>query len=97
MRWTPKRKAEIIEAILNGRLIPVDAIKQYGLSEEELAAWLRDYLDHGREGLRVTKLQRYRQRGSHLISEAIGSAPQPGKLAGSAVIIGSRKGIRRPK
>jgi len=60
MRWTPKRKAEVTEAIQNGRLTPAEAIERHGLSEEELAAWMRDFLAHGRAGLSITKLQQYR-------------------------------------
>ncbi|MBV8121462.1 MAG: DUF1153 domain-containing protein [Alphaproteobacteria bacterium] len=69
MRWTPKRKEEITEAIQSGRLTAAEAIERHGLSEEELAAWMRDFLAHGRAGLRVTKLQRYRPRPSRFISD----------------------------
>jgi transposase-like protein len=66
MRWTTMRKAEIIEAIQSGSLTPTEAMCQHGLSEEELAAWMRDYLSHGRAGLRVTKLQQYHPRRPRL-------------------------------
>jgi hypothetical protein len=66
MRWTPLRKAEILDAIQNGHLTPVEAMDRLGLSEEELAAWIRDYLAHGTAGLRVTKLQQYHPRRSGL-------------------------------
>ena len=66
MRWTPKRKAEIVEAIQNGRLTLAKAMDRHGLSEEELAAWMRDYLTHGLDGLRVTRLQQYHPRRSRL-------------------------------
>ena len=73
MRWTTLRKAEIIEAIQNGHLTPAQAMGQYGLSEEELAAWTRDYLAHGSAGLRATKLQQYHPSRSRLTaSEANG-------------------------
>ncbi len=62
MRWTPKRKAEIVVAINEGLITNAEANRYYGLSDEELAAWMRDYDAHGRAGLRVTKLQRYRHR-----------------------------------
>ena len=64
MRWTTLRKVEIIEALQNGHLTPAQAMGQRGLSEEELAAWTRDYLAHGGAGLRATKLQQYHPRRS---------------------------------
>jgi hypothetical protein len=57
VRWTSKRKEEIIVAIKGGLITAVEAQRQHGLSDEELAAWIRDYLAYGRGGLRVTKLQ----------------------------------------
>jgi transposase-like protein len=72
MRWTMKRKAEIIEAIQNGRMTAAEATERHGLSEEELAAWMRNYLAHGKDGLRVTKLQQYQSRRSRTISQANG-------------------------
>jgi hypothetical protein len=62
MRWTSKRKEAIVVAIKKGLIETAEAQRQYGLSDEELAAWMRDYTANGRPGLRVTKLQHY-QRG----------------------------------
>ncbi len=87
MRWTSNRKAEIVEAILIGQLSPADAIKQYELSKEELAAWMRDYLDHGLEGLRVTKSQRLRRRGSGLISVANACGPRSAHPRAGAISV----------
>jgi transposase-like protein len=84
MRWTPKRKAEIAEAIRNGHLTPAEAKKRHGLSDEELAAWMRDYRAHGRAGLRVTQFQRYHPRRSKLISKANGHQPQEPPISGIA-------------
>ena len=82
MRWTPKRKAEIIEEIQNGRLTAEEAKERHGLSDEELAAWMRDYLAHGRAGLRVTQFQRYRPRRSRPIPEANGHRLDEPPIAG---------------
>lgn len=62
MRWTPKRKEEVVAAIAQGQMTTAEARAQHGLSEEELAAWQRDYAAHGKAGLRTTWLQRYRGR-----------------------------------
>jgi hypothetical protein len=54
MRWTAKLKAEIVESVRAGALLPPD------VSPEEFAEW-RDSLDaHGLEALKSTKLQRFR-------------------------------------
>jgi hypothetical protein len=62
MRWTPKRKAEIINALKAGTLTPAGAQLQFDLSDEELKAWLRNYDAYGPKGLRTTRFQMYAQR-----------------------------------
>jgi len=57
MRWTVRRKEEIIVAISDGEISTAEAKRQYDLSGEELPSWMRDYATHGRPGLRVTKLR----------------------------------------
>jgi Protein of unknown function (DUF1153) len=42
-RWTPLRRDAVIEDIDAGAISVAAAIKRYGLSDEELAAWRRDY------------------------------------------------------
>ena len=41
MRWTARRKEEIIVSLEAGLITIADAQKRYGLSDEELAAWRR--------------------------------------------------------
>lgn len=60
--WTPHRKAQIVEQIRDGRLAEETALRLYGLSPEELAAWRRDYEAHGEPGLRTMLLQKYNNR-----------------------------------
>jgi hypothetical protein len=60
MRWTMRRKANVIEAIEEGRIDEATALRQYELSREELAEWRRYYDPHGVTGLRATWTQRYR-------------------------------------
>jgi transposase-like protein len=52
MRWTARRKAAVIIAIRNGEISLDEAKSQYGLSDEELAPWMRDYDTHGERRLR---------------------------------------------
>ena len=58
MRWTAKRKAQIVVAVRAGRVTAEDMERQHGISAEELAAWVRDYDAHGLAGLLTTKLHR---------------------------------------
>ena len=59
-RWVPRRKAEIVDAVRNGKMNIEDACRYYRLSTEEFAAWERAIEAHGVAGLRVTRLQVYR-------------------------------------
>ena len=60
-RWTARRKAEVAAAV-NGALLTADeACERYGLSLEELGSWQRAEERAGMPGLRVTKLQHYRE------------------------------------
>lgn len=81
MRWTPKRKAAIVAAIENGDLSVAEAKRQNSMSDEEIAAWRRDYAAHGAPGLRVTKLQTYGKR-SVVVSLSIKQTKKPGSEAG---------------
>lgn len=60
-RWVAQRKAVVVLAVQAG-LIGRDAvIERYALSDEELSLWESAVTKHGLAGLRVTKLQDYRQ------------------------------------
>ena len=59
-RWVARRKAEIVDAVRNGKMNIEDACRYYRLSAEEFAAWERAIEAHGVAGLRVTRLQVYR-------------------------------------
>jgi transposase-like protein len=54
-RWSPKRKATIVQAVRSGALSIKEACRRYSLSEAELADWLNRYAVEGRRGLSVTK------------------------------------------
>lgn len=60
-RWIARRKAVVVRAVLYGLLPQDEALRRYGLSEEEFSLWCKAIADHGEPGLRVTKLKRYRQ------------------------------------
>jgi hypothetical protein len=64
-RWVVRRKAVVVAAVRNGALSLEDACRRYHLSVEEFLAWQRDLDAHGVPGLRVTRLQIYRDTEPH--------------------------------
>lgn len=61
-RWTPYRKAEVVAAVRGGLLSFEEACDRYSLTMDELIGWQRAVNRSGIPGLRVTKLQEYRDR-----------------------------------
>ena len=59
-RWVARRKAVIVNAVRDGALSLEEALRRYQLSIEEFYAWQRAIDAHGVAGLRVTRLQIYR-------------------------------------
>ncbi|WP_417239208.1 MULTISPECIES: DUF1153 domain-containing protein [Celeribacter] len=60
-RWVASRKALVVKGVVYG-LIPLsDALKTYGLSEEEFNSWKNAISEHGEAALKATALQKYRQ------------------------------------
>ncbi len=59
-RWVVRRKAEVVAAV-NGGLLSIDEVCQrYSLTLEEFASWQRAVDRSGMQGLRVTRIQHYR-------------------------------------
>ena len=59
-RWTPRRKAAVIEAVRGG-WVPIEEIcRLYNISIGEFLAWERDINRNGVPGLRSTRYQIYR-------------------------------------
>ncbi len=59
-RWVVRRKAVVVHAVRNGSISLEEACRRYRLSVEEFLAWQRAIERHGIPGLRVTRLQIYR-------------------------------------
>jgi len=59
-RWVVRRKAIVVAAVRNGSLSLQEACRRYHLSVEEFLAWQRAIDAYGVPGLRVTRLQIYR-------------------------------------
>ncbi len=60
-RWVIRRKAEVVAAVRGGLLSLEDACARYTLSVEEFLSWQRAIDRNGLPGLRVTRVQEYRQ------------------------------------
>lgn len=60
MRWTVRRKAEIVAAVRGGLLTFDEACARYHLAMEELISWQGALQRSGVPGLRVTRAQEYR-------------------------------------
>ena len=60
-RWVIRRKAEVVAAVRAGILSLEEACRRYTLSIEEFLSWQRLVESHGLPGLRVTRLQDYRE------------------------------------
>ena len=59
-RWVVRRKAEVVAAV-NGGLLTIDEVlERYNLTLEEFASWQRAVDRSGMQGLRVTRIQHYR-------------------------------------
>ena len=59
-RWVIRRKAEVVAAV-NGGLLTIDEVcDRYSLTLEEFASWQRAVDRSGMQGLRVTRIQHYR-------------------------------------
>lgn len=60
-RWVASRKAAVVGAVAHGLVTRDEALRRYGLTQEELASWEAAVDLHGTKALKVTALQKYRQ------------------------------------
>ena len=58
-RWVASRKLAVVNGITFGLISRSEAIRTYGLSDEELDSWIRAARKRGKNGLKVTK---YREK-----------------------------------
>jgi hypothetical protein len=56
-RWTPRRKASVVTAVLSGTISLEEACRRYDLSVDEFLSWHNAMKMHGVRGLYTTKLQ----------------------------------------
>jgi transposase-like protein len=60
VRWSPQRKASVVEAVHKGAIAFDEACQRYRLSADELLQWQAAKQAHGIGGLRITRFQYYR-------------------------------------
>jgi hypothetical protein len=58
IRWTPRRKAEVVLAIDARILTAEEACRRYTLTAEELSSWTHSYRGEDVKGLRRTRYHR---------------------------------------
>lgn len=61
LRWVPRRKAVVVAAVKHGLITRAEALRRYGLSDEEFDGWVNALRAHGAEGLKVTVSRKSRQ------------------------------------
>ncbi|WP_336960411.1 DUF1153 domain-containing protein [Sphingobium aquiterrae] len=59
-RWVVRRKAEVVAAVTGGLLTIAEACERYDLTLEEFISWQRAVGRSGMPGLRVPRIQHYR-------------------------------------
>ena len=62
IRWVIRRKAEVVAAVNGGLLTVQEACDRYSLTVEEFVSWQRAVDRSGMQGLRVTRIQHYRDK-----------------------------------
>ena len=58
-RWTPTRKAALVDAVHDGVLDRLEMLALHEISKEEFASWTIKRFEEGKPALRSTKLQDY--------------------------------------
>jgi hypothetical protein len=62
VRWTARRKAEVLAAVRSGKITMEETMRRYQLTEEEFLVWQRAFEARGLVGLKATRLQEHRER-----------------------------------
>jgi transposase-like protein len=60
VRWSPHRKASVVNGVRSGAISLDEACRRYQLSAGEFRAWREALEVHGIGALRVTRVQLYR-------------------------------------
>ena len=89
-RWVIRRKGQVVAAVRGGLLSLEEVCRRYRLTVEEFLSWQQSIDRHGLLGLRTTRIQKYRSRGS--TQELVGSAePDSRQPAHARIVSGHEK------
>ena len=61
-RWVASRQEIVVKAVAYGLISREEALRRYAISDEEFDSWCDAITRHGRAALKVTSLQRYREK-----------------------------------
>jgi len=61
-RWVILRKAQVVAGVRTGLISLDEACQRYSLSVDEFLSWQSLFDAHGMNGLRATRLKKYRQQ-----------------------------------
>ena len=61
-RWVILRKAQVVAGVRSGLISLEEACQRYSLSVDEFLSWQSLFDAHGMNGLRATRLKKYRQQ-----------------------------------
>jgi hypothetical protein len=78
-RWVARRKAIVVEAVRTGFIGLEEVCRRYNISAEEFLAWERAIERYGVPGLRVTRLQIYRDTDAEAPESGRGKVPGNGR------------------
>lgn len=60
-RWVASRKQLVVLAVQKDLISRDEALRRYGLSDEEFDGWCMAFEKHGTPALKTTAVQKYRQ------------------------------------
>ncbi len=63
-RWVILRKAKVVAGVRTGLISLEEACQRYSLSVDEFLSWQSLFDAHGMNGLRATRLKKYRQQSA---------------------------------
>jgi Protein of unknown function (DUF1153) len=78
-RWVVRRKAVVVEAVRTGFIDLEEVCRRYNISPEEFLAWERAIERYGVPGLRVTRLQIYRDTDADAPKSGRRKGPENGR------------------
>src|SRR5262249_60348077 len=90
IRYTLGRKAEIVLAIRAKKISREQAMREHGLSDDELATWERNFDCYGVNDPRSTRLQHYRGNTAKHLRAHNGLSPRAADRSKTLLVSSSR-------